>query len=1230
MDMLRLESITSLQDFDEFEEFIFAQDRISHRIIYYNKAYQALLEKKVEVLPTFDDRFLSLRAYVRNIGGKEYIIQVAERVLPYRQKVDSHDVRIAISDVENILRTEMQSNFLFQTQGRSYHDTLIDRIVDRALEYYDCPLAQLVQFSSKRDNESTLIQYFAGKEKPLVSSLTLDPFVRQYHNAFFRCGFSLLSEDVRDFFPLEDGLSEKMLERGVHSLINIPYFTEGKLSGFLVLANPGGDSEKIDFFFADFAANAVGTMAYRGVLYANMYIDETTGFPWSSAIGMFYPKFVKAHSDIPIAMFEFDFLHFRMVSRTYGGSIGDAILRKTADILREKYPSSILSRKNGTDVFLVVTTGIAESLSIEAHKIIDEIQQAFPNIMMTLAFGIYQVKDTREEFDYSVLKTSFAHRYAKEDPLGRVKIFDETMDKRESLSVYFANHFRPSLENGEFLVYIQPKYNLEDETYFGGEALVRWRLGDILVPPTEFIPQFEANGLSRELDLFVLKKACQIVAKWLREAPETAVPISVNFSRVDFADPHLFESILFVINEVGIPASYIEIEITESAYVDYEKQIISFIQKCHAADMKVLMDDFGSGVSSFNSLKNLDIDCIKLDYKFLSGGGDNHKKRKIIEGIIALARAIRVPVVVEGVETKTEAAFFRALGVRYVQGFLFGKPMPVEKFEEIRNRTRGLIFHGGDDPRMMLHEILDTNSNLNFFFDNINKMMGVFRFDGQTLYPVLINRRTEQAIASIGTIPHFMQSDLLSYFDEDRRQTIRECLGAEHRSYVFSERKIYQFHIGSKTVPVYMQGLLVQVEPNGNRFYLLTADTVQDSGIIPYAEKGDSSLSWLMESKIQGCAILDAEGYIIAHNDFLKHYYPMLQVGVDAESVFQHHFDSQSNLHRAYIESREIVFDVAARQITYYGEKATLLVFSELGDPGSYISEIGGDGFKFYDRLVSTVRTIAVCYVEIDLEGDTFFQVNFKEHDDFAYHDAINHGSYTDDLYQRFLEAVGEGELAEVRERMRLDNLIEACKAMSPFTLSYKLHGGRLFHRLQMRFYYDKGHHYACFFLEDITEERLRDYDRLTGCLGRTAGVALMERHIIEHPLDKMAFFILDIDDFKMLNDTYGHPLGDRVLAKIHDAFQKLPETYDYSTRLGGDEFCLLLTKRNDDFDIEKARMVIDQCLRNIGFQVGLNKEIHASIGCALIPEDGGSVSNVYPRADSNLYDQKKLHKAER
>ena len=210
---------------------------------------------------------------------------------------------------------------------------------------------------------------------------------------------------------------------------------------------------------------------------------------------------------------------------------------------------------------------------------------------------------------------------------------------------------------------------------------------------------------------------------------------------------------------------------------------------------------------------------------------------------------------------------------------------------------------------------------------------------------------------------------------------------------------------------------------------------------------------------------------------------------------------------------------------------------------------------------------------------------------------------------------------------MSLASLIEASKSLSPSDVFYKISGQKQFYEIKMKFYHDSGHYYASYYCIDITQTKLKDFDTLTGCMSRNGGGSFIESYFKQHPLQKMAFIIIDLDKFKSLNDTYGHPLGDKVLAQMHHAFKKLPDAYRYSTRLGGDEFCILLKDRGNHMDKDVIRKEIDDVIKKIGLEVGLGIETHCSCGFALFPEDGNNIDALYSVADKDLYEHKKKKK---
>ncbi|MCR5078335.1 MAG: EAL domain-containing protein [Bacilli bacterium] len=1229
MDLTRIAKINHLADFDDIEEVIVVEDAETGEIVLRNKAYKKHIEAFAGTLPSFDKRFFTIDTIHSVIDGRLCAVEVALPILPVEISFYNHSLRQTISDIENIVRTEVTTDFLTSKNGRNYHDRMLDRIVRRMMKYYESPYAHVFLFGPTREDPGVLSQFALAEPDdatPKISRTILPAYWANSLDNFFGRGFSLLCQNMDGFEPFDPQLALRLKERHIETIVIIPFFAENKMIGLLSLADPKEVGDTTDLFLADFAVNSIGSMVYRGSLYANMYFDDVTGFPWLSTIEYFYERFLQENANIPITICEFDFLHLRMVARTYGPKKRDELLEATSQVLRKKYPKALIARRNGSDDLIIVTTGVAENIAIEANKISEEIHDLYPDIALTLVFGIYQVKDKSEGLEYSLLKTTFAHKYAKEDPFGRIKIFDEKMGERETKNLYYTSRFRQALESGEFEIYIQPKYNLERQQYFGGEALVRWKINGKLIPPDEFIPLFEANGVCRELDLYILKKACDTIARWLKADAKTALPISVNFSRVDFADPGLFEKALFIIKESGIPTDYIEIEITESAYVDYEAQIISFLKKCHAAGIRVLMDDFGSGVSSFSSLKNLSVDVLKLDYKFLSTGGDNAKKRRIIEGIISLARTIGVPVIVEGLETKDEASFFHSLGVRYVQGFLFGKPMPVLDFEKITNREATFQITEITDDRMLYHDILDPGTNANLLFDQLDALQGVFRFDGKTLYPVAINKYLSESISAISPVENFLSSDLFSYLTPRVKAIALSCLSTAREPYVFTAKHKIIFSFGTNKYPLYISTMLIKRDSStGYEYYLLQGTSAVSGGTgINSFETGDTDLEDMLRSAGQGCVITDEQGYILKFNEFIYAHFPSIEVNKHLTAVFGSEISKALTVKRIYDVASGSVFEVQGKEGKFNGKPAFALIFTALGRPNSYIGEMGGKGFKFYDRMISTISKVALSYVEIDLDEDYFIEVHMNEEHAKLYGSAYQTGSYSKNLYTRLLEAVRSEDVHIIEEKFSFSSLVDAGRAMSPFSVTYKLKGRNEFHRIETKFYYDLGHHYVCFFLEDVTESQIRDFDSLTGCLGRTAGSRIMSNYIANHPLDKMAFVVLDIDRFKELNDTYGHPIGDKILAKVNDAFKRLPSSYIYGTRFGGDEFAILISERGSDFDPDKVKQEIDFVFTDIGHEAGISGELHVSCGIALIPESGGRVETLYPIADGDLYEEKR------
>ncbi len=244
-----------------------------------------------------------------------------------------------------------------------------------------------------------------------------------------------------------------------------------------------------------------------------------------------------------------------------------------------------------------------------------------------------------------------------------------------------------ALSERQFVIYIQPQFNHSNKSLVGGEALVRWfHPQNGMQFPNDFIPVFENKGLIHKLDLYVFEEVCIYQRKCLDNC-EATVPISFNISRADLRIDDYVDQMETIRLNYDIPVKLLRIEITESCALDGSERMINIIEKLHKIGYIVEMDDFGSGYSSLNVLKDLEVDVIKLDLKFFSGsvGG---RGGIIINSVVNLAKWLSTPIIAEGVETQEQADYMLSIGSEYIQGYFYSKPIPADEFHELVNQKQ--------------------------------------------------------------------------------------------------------------------------------------------------------------------------------------------------------------------------------------------------------------------------------------------------------------------------------------------------------------------------------------------------------------------------------------------------------------------------------------------------------------------------------------------------------------
>lgn len=385
-----------------------------------------------------------------------------------------------------------------------------------------------------------------------------------------------------------------------------------------------------------------------------------------------------APEDVNFAFVQFDVCSFRSINDNYGVDTGDRILQYINDSLDLLCNGDQIFCRLSADLFMVFTAYHDLDQLISFVEFLNQNLCRFEDISYRLSFGIYIVTDrtlpTRMMGDFAGL----ARREVKKHPLETYMFYREEFRKSVNSRDFIQQDMKRALENGEFVMYLQPKYSISLNKVVGAEALVRWihpKKG--LIPPCEFIPVFEENGFIAHVDKCIWHAACQTLRKWMDDGI-SPVPISVNVSRSYLDKREITDYIDELMNHYNIPKHLLELEITESVESMAAENAIERFKK---QGYTLLMDDFGSGYSSLNMLKNTPFDTLKIDREFLSEFMNSDRGQKIITHTIRMSQDIGLGLVAEGVENQEQADFLSACGCDTAQGFHYSKPVTLEEFE---------------------------------------------------------------------------------------------------------------------------------------------------------------------------------------------------------------------------------------------------------------------------------------------------------------------------------------------------------------------------------------------------------------------------------------------------------------------------------------------------------------------------------------------------------------------
>ena len=374
----------------------------------------------------------------------------------------------------------------------------------------------------------------------------------------------------------------------------------------------------------------------------------------------------------------FNMENFRLVNQRYGFQAGNQLLIHIAEVLGDVFGAVPMARLND-DRFVVMTRAAHVALEVERAR--TAIYEAEPRLSFVVKVGVYEpeagVADIALILDRAKLACDSIKGMYDRD----IAWFDPSMEEALNLRTYLVTHFYEALEKGWIEVFYQPEVRALTREICGFEALARWRDPERgLISPGVFVPVLEDAHLIDRLDLYVLQRVCEDLHHIRREGLDVT-HISVNLSRIDFQLNDMLQEVKSICCAYGVPRGFLHIEITESALNESDAFLRQEIARLRSAGFELWMDDFGSGYSSLNNLKDFQFDMIKIDMAFLRDFETKPQSRVIISAVVDMAKKLGLHTLAEGVETEEQYAFLKSIGCEVLQGYLFSPPVP---FEEIR------------------------------------------------------------------------------------------------------------------------------------------------------------------------------------------------------------------------------------------------------------------------------------------------------------------------------------------------------------------------------------------------------------------------------------------------------------------------------------------------------------------------------------------------------------------
>lgn len=1005
--------------------------------------------------------------------------------------------------------------------------------------------------------------------------------------------------------------------------------------------------------------------------------DELTGLPnFASFVAMAQHVLNDPTERKDIAFVYFNLENFRSYNEIYGLPAGNDCLVTVARTIEAFFPQELCARI-ASDHFAVLT----DKADLE-FKIVGVCEELLPFRMDThlqMRAGVYLL--TEKDFDalscLNKAKVACDSIRKKYDTM--FGYYDSSIDENFQREHFIIEKLDDAIEKNNIKPYYQAVVRVLTGEISGYEALARWddpEIGNI--SPGDFVPILEKYQLIRKLDMHIIDSVCKDLREKI-DAGVVVVPVSINLSQQDFFGDDIVSEVDTIAGKYELSRDLFHVEVTESIFATDPRRIGDCIGRFRELGYQVWLDDFGSGYSSLNMLKDFKFDCIKLDMLFMRGFEENHETRVILRSMVNMAKHLGIQTVAEGVETQKAADFLKKIGCENIQGFLYARPDKIETLftSNLKRESEGM------------RKYYTNIGRVNLLSSNPLDFSGA-KMDAEGL-PMAIMEMRKDRLIYLSCNPAYMKhlaelnmdslEEAEDFINQGKRKLPSMFINAVNRSKSSGKQEAYDYVINGQNITFQARHIATY---RSRSAYLITSINLSVYKQIARSERQKALLKFIYtqynridildpEKRTLENIYLNSSEYTInnSHEPSYEYSRRFLKESVYEEDRdrFDTFFTREVLLERIERTNKEFISDyfrIKNKDGEYRWQEFDV-IFIEIKKKPKFmicISDIDINRVRMLnamdEKMLKLPRNPAFMWLSSRefskilgyksynefLDGSFYFEVNLTQNTIIDMHlgvtGEVNGKNYKDRLHDydgAVLDMINT--VVDIRDLRAVSAFFDRKKIIREYeagneisNIEFRSYAGRKMIWLHCVYQVVKsaetGELFAYFLNYNIDEyhwkilkeKEAAETDALTGLQNRYSAVPMIRENLFKNPESSSALVMMDLDDFKRVNDRFGHGAGDEMLKAVARKLKDKFSMYGIVCRLGGDEFLGLLMNRSKEFTDEFLTDLLAQPV-TIEYE-GHTISCRMSAGYSMYPEQGKEYHQLYQLADKGMYAAKR------